>query len=68
MTEQPPPVFVGYNSEQFDFTATSGYTVDFTDEGECLINGFATGDLFDLKNKKFLKRKLESMGTTWKTI
>ncbi len=68
MTEQPPPVFVGYNSESFDFAAKEGYTVEFTDEGECIINGFQTGDLFDLKTKKFLRRKLESTGNTWKTI
>lgn len=69
MTEQPPPVFVGYNSEQFDFTAKSGYTVEFTDEGECLINGFATGDIFDLPNKKFLRRKLDAVNkNTWKNV
>lgn len=68
MTEQPPPVFVGYNSEQFDFTPKKGYAVEFTDIGECLINGFPTGDLFDVENKKFLRRKLEANGSTWKTV
>ena len=69
MTEQPPPVFVGYNSEQFDFTPRSGYAVEFTDEGECIINGFFTGDIFDIKNKKFLKRKQTSVNkSTWKNI
>jgi long-subunit acyl-CoA synthetase (AMP-forming) len=68
MTEQPPPVFVGYNSEQFDFRSKEDYTVEFTDEGECIINGFHTGDLFDTANRIFLKRKLESNGITWKTI
>lgn len=68
MTEHPPPVFVGYNSECFDFTAKTGYTVEFTDEGECLINGFATGDIFDVVSKKFIKRKLNSTGVTWKTV
>ena len=67
MTEQPPPVFVGYNSEQFDFTTRRGYTVEFTDIGECVINGFPTGDLFDVANKTFLRRKLEATGSTWKT-
>ena len=66
MTEMPPPVFIGYNSASFDFTAKEGYTVDFTDEGECVINGWHTGDLFDVKNKLFLKRKLVSDGNTWK--
>jgi long-subunit acyl-CoA synthetase (AMP-forming) len=69
MTEQPPPVLVGYNSEAFDFNPKSGYTVEFTDDGECVINGFATGDIFDLTNKKFLKRKLAPLySNTWKTV
>jgi long-subunit acyl-CoA synthetase (AMP-forming) len=69
MTEQPPPVFVGYNSEQFDFTTRHGYTVEFTDIGECVINGFPTGDLFDVVNKRFLKRIDEISGTkTWKHV
>lgn len=67
MTEMPPPVFVGYNSIQFDFAPKDGYTVEFTDEGECIINGFYTGDLFDVKNKIFIKRKVNSNGHTWKT-
>jgi fatty-acyl-CoA synthase len=67
MTEMPPPVFVGYNTAEFDFTPRVGYTVEFTDEGECVINGWATGDIFDLTNKTFLKRKVTSDGTTWKT-
>jgi long-subunit acyl-CoA synthetase (AMP-forming) len=67
MTEMPPPVFVGYNTASFDFTAKEGYTVDFTDDGECVINGFYTGDLFDVKHKLFLKRKVASDGNTWKT-
>lgn len=67
MTEMPPPVFIGYDSASFDFTAKEGYTVEFTDEGECVINGWHTGDLFDVEKKIFLKRKVESNGNTWKT-
>jgi long-subunit acyl-CoA synthetase (AMP-forming) len=67
MTEMPPPVFIGYNTAEFDFTARDGYTVDFTEEGECVINGFHTGDLFDVKNKLFLTRKIALNGNTWKT-
>lgn len=68
MTEFPPPVFVGYNSESFDFTAREGYTVEFTDEGECVINGSHTNDIFDLSTKKFIKRKYSESGkSTWKT-
>lgn len=68
MTEMPPPVLVGYNSESFDFAAKQGRIVEFKDDGECIIDGFETGDLFDLTTKKFLRRKLESTGNTWKTI
>jgi long-subunit acyl-CoA synthetase (AMP-forming) len=67
MTEQPPPVFIGYNSEKFDFSTKAGYTVEFLDDGECVINGFKTGDIFDVKNKVFLKRKTPSTNiNTWK--
>lgn len=67
MTEMPPPVFVGNNSESFDFTPTKGYDVVFTSEGECVINGFYTNDIFDLDTKKFLKRKNVANNNTWKT-
>lgn len=67
MTEMPPPVFVGYDSESFDFTPREGYSIDFTDDGECVINGFHTGDIFDLVTKKFIKRKNKADGNTWKT-
>jgi len=67
MTEMPPPVFIGYNTESFDFTAKEGYTVDFTDEGECIVNGFRTNDLFDVERKIFLTRKVAANGNTWKT-
>jgi len=66
MTEMPPPVFIGHNTASFDFTARDGYTVEFTQEGECVINGWPTGDLFDVKNKLFLGRKIASNGNTWK--
>ena len=66
MTEYPPPVFVGYNTESFDFKS-NGYTVEFTDEGECVIDGFYTGDLFDVETKMFLMRKNTPSNTkTWK--
>lgn len=67
MTELPPPVFIGYNSEAFDFAPKEGYTVEFTNEGECVINGFYTGDIFDLEQRKFLRRKITANGNTWKT-
>ena len=66
MTEQPPPVFVGYNTESFDFKS-NGYTVEFTNEGECVIDGFYTGDVFDINSRTFLKRKTQlNSTTTWK--
>jgi long-subunit acyl-CoA synthetase (AMP-forming) len=66
MTEMPPPVFVGYNTESFDFKS-NGYTVEFTDEGECVIDGFYTGDLFDIDTKLFRMRKnIPSNTKTWK--
>lgn len=68
MTEHPPPVFIGYNSEIFDFVSKQNYDIKFTDEGECIINGFSTGDIFDKTSCKFLKRKLSSSNNTWKNI
>jgi len=67
MTEMPPPVLVGYNSASFDFSPKEGYTVDFTDDGECIINGNLTGDLFNLDERKFVKRRVKANGNTWKT-
>lgn len=67
MTEMPPPVFVGYNSESFDFTPKPGYVVEFDSEGECIINGERTGDIFDLDTKKFVCRKSSLVSNTWKT-
>lgn len=67
MTEMPPPVFVGYNTESFDFTPRDGYTIEFSSEGECIINSMPTGDIFDVDKKVFLKRKITSNGQTWKT-
>lgn len=68
MTEMPPPVFVGYNSEKFDFFKKSNYNVEFTDDGECVIDGFLTGDIFDTNSNIFLRRKESASGKTWKTF
>lgn len=67
MTEMPPPVLVGYNSESFDPIPKSGYDVAFASDGECVINGMLTGDLFDVPSRKFLKRKNVATNNTWKT-
>ena len=67
MTEMPPPVLVGYNSEAFDLSPKPGYAVEFADDGECVINGQFTGDVFDVDSKKFLHRKSAADNSTWKT-
>ena len=68
MTEMPPPVLIGYNSECFDFEPKDGYDLEFSNEGECIINGIYTNDIFDIKTKKFLKRKVNgNTNNTWKT-
>lgn len=66
MTEFPPPVFVGYNSESFDFKST--YDIGFTEEGECVIDRILTGDFFDVNTGKFLYRKLPIKHETWKNV
>jgi acyl-coenzyme A synthetase/AMP-(fatty) acid ligase len=66
MTEMPPPVFIGYNSETFDFDTAKNYNVEF-DNGECVIDGWHTGDIFDVAERKFLKRKDTANGKTWKS-
>jgi len=68
MTEMPPPVLIGYNSTSFDLTNTNGFNVEFSNEGECIINGFYTGDLFNLTTKTFQRRKINVTNkNTWKT-
>ena len=68
MTEMPPPVFIGYNSLQFDFTQTSDYSVEFADDGECIVNGIYTRDVFDVANRVYVTRKNQIKGHTWKTM
>lgn len=67
MTEMPPPIFVGYNSASFDFTPKKGYYVNFNKEGECVVNGHITGDIFDLQSRTFVRRQTNSDSKTWKT-
>lgn len=66
MTEMPPPVLVAYNSTQFNNSPAVGYSVEFTVEGECVVNGLHTGDIFDTVNNTFSHRKETSNGNTWK--
>jgi len=74
MTEVPPPVFIGYNSPEFDLQTVDEkrfhvmfMPVGFTSLHECYINGRATGDLFKMNPVRFVKRAKEANGTTWKT-
>jgi acyl-coenzyme A synthetase/AMP-(fatty) acid ligase len=66
MTEFPPPVLVAYNSDCFELTSTR-HDIKFTEEGECVINGFHTRDIFDLTTGRILGRKDTANGNTWKT-
>ena len=68
MTEMPPPVLVGYDTASFNFTPKDGYTVEFTSEGECVVNGLYPGDIFDLTTQTFLSRKITANEATWKTV
>jgi long-subunit acyl-CoA synthetase (AMP-forming) len=76
MTEQPPPVMIGYNTSSFDFDTIDSNTchVMFTPVtatsslAECIINGCSTGDIFDMATKTFSHRRTASTGNTWKTI
>lgn len=68
MTEFPPPVLIGYNSEQFSLPNSLLYSVDFSNDGECIIDGIHTGDIFDLSTLTFKYRRQHYGGTTWKTL
>lgn len=68
MTEMPPPVFIGYNSESFNFKAKLDYQISFDSQGQCYINSWATGDIFDLSTKTFSHRISNPVGNTWKTL
>jgi acyl-coenzyme A synthetase/AMP-(fatty) acid ligase len=64
MTEAPPPVMIGYNTTNFTKITED---VSFSSEGECIINGWHTGDIFDVSTMTFSHRKNPSNGKTWKT-
>ena len=73
MTEAPPPLFIGYNTEEFDLSTidTSRHHIMFIPAGwsglqECYVNGKATGDLFSTDPIKFVKRSKNPNGRTWK--
>jgi long-subunit acyl-CoA synthetase (AMP-forming) len=70
MTEMPPPVFNAENSEFFDLkNPCKGFKVEFGTDGELIVNGLRTRDIFDINTGKFIRRKgLTATGKTWKTI
>mgnify|MGYP006432656511 CR=1 FL=1 len=70
-TEYPPPLFVGYNSVQFNFTQSSPHhSLTFNGSTSCselLVDGKRTDDFFDLRNNTFICRGKEDPGfKTWK--
>jgi len=66
MSEFPPPIYIGINSVKFTETVCS-HTLEFTDEGECVIDGFNTGDIFT-DDREFSHRKsVNVQQPTWKT-
>ena len=83
MTEFPPPILIGYNSTKFNIKCVSGDHVMFqsvdvlgrpfkgelkhTNFAECIINGKATGDIFNMDTLEFSHRRKEANGQTWKT-
>ena len=74
MTECPPPVMVGYNSTRFDLnTLNKKDNVEFrpvsntASLAECVINGWLTGDIFDISTMEFHSRRVHANGKTWKT-
>lgn len=74
MTEFPPPVMIGYNSETFDLSTIDNnrYHVTFqpvdttSNLSECIINGYPTGDIFNMDTKTFSHRRISPNGKTWK--
>jgi len=66
-TENPPPVAIAYNSSVFDFKETHGYNVEFASDGECIVNGTSTGDLFNPETGKYISRKEHATNSTWKS-
>jgi acyl-coenzyme A synthetase/AMP-(fatty) acid ligase len=66
MTEIPPPVLVAYNSNRFNLSSNR-YDIKFADDGECIINGLYTKDVFDVNTGHLIGRKTQANGSTWKT-
>jgi acyl-coenzyme A synthetase/AMP-(fatty) acid ligase len=66
-TENPPPVAIAYNSSVFDFKETYGYKVEFASDGECIVNGIGTGDIFSTDTHEYIRRKENATNRTWKS-
>ena len=72
MTEFPPPILIGYDRPSFDYRPTDDHIMFHpvtatSNLGEAIINGKATGDIFDTKTMTFSHRRKEANGKTWKT-
>lgn len=63
MTEVPPPVMIGYDTTNF---TKINNNISFSSKGECIINGWHTGDIFDVTTMTFSHRRKSSNGKTWK--
>jgi len=69
MTENPPPVCVGINSEWLNLNTVNTDLYKLTwNSNELIINDKPTGDLFEIQNSqiKFIQRKNPSKNITWK--
>lgn len=65
MTEFPPPIYYGINS--LKFTDMIGpHKIEFTNIGECVIDGFYTKDIFT-EDRMFSHRDTNVQLNTWKT-
>jgi acyl-coenzyme A synthetase/AMP-(fatty) acid ligase len=63
-TEVPPPFMTGINSEWLQINNRCNFV-----NGELLIDGHSTGDIFEIKDNlcRFIKRKSEQLyNVTWK--
>lgn len=65
MTEFPPPIYYGVNGLQFTHMIGPN-KIEFTNDNECVIDGFHTNDIFT-DDRKFSHRNTNVQHSTWKT-
>ena len=66
-TENPPPVFAVKNSTTFDLSQPCPNNECSFVDGELLVSGIPTGDVFS-KDGTFSHRKSEEKNSTWKSV